>query len=366
MKTKVINGAVKYAQIRQHIAGQIRRGALAPGQQLLPERELMRAYSVSYSTISRALTELRDAGLIERHWGKGTFVRRTQAKASNLAVVFDDTLSVTSPFLATVFRGIGLAAESSNWHMQLYPLPGDHIFGENPEPLLAGMLREGHIQRLISCGAHEAGDIETLARLDIPAVSVNVRYPETHVRTAWLDTADAGQQAVAYLAELGHREIGLILAPYRPNSARIIYGGSTLQDALLQSLEDHGIPVRSEWLINTDSRWDECHDRVKQLLTGPERPTAVICHSDALALDTMVLAGSMGIRIPEDLSIFNIGDQLHDSRLTAICYPLEELGRAATTILQQTVKGQDVESCCLKGKLVERTTCTFGENGNPL
>lgn len=65
----------KHQQIRDNIEGQIRSGALKPGDRIPFEHELMAQYGVSRMTVNRALTPLDEAGLIERRKRAGSFVR---------------------------------------------------------------------------------------------------------------------------------------------------------------------------------------------------------------------------------------------------------------------------------------------------
>ena len=68
----------KYALVKNALMYQIEKGQYKPGEQLPIERELAQMFDVSYVTMARALSELKDAGIIERRWGHGTFVREVK------------------------------------------------------------------------------------------------------------------------------------------------------------------------------------------------------------------------------------------------------------------------------------------------
>ena len=68
--------ALLYERICTHVLEQIRRGALRPGDRVPSEMELAAQFEVSRITSKRALEVLREAGLVERIRGKGTFVVR--------------------------------------------------------------------------------------------------------------------------------------------------------------------------------------------------------------------------------------------------------------------------------------------------
>ena len=67
-------GAPFWRQVRDHIAAEIRKGALAAHSPLPSLRDLAAATTVSVITIKRAYEELEAAGLVYSAQGRGTFV----------------------------------------------------------------------------------------------------------------------------------------------------------------------------------------------------------------------------------------------------------------------------------------------------
>ena len=65
----------RYTQLYRHIAAAIGSGALQPGSQLPPERDLAEMAEVSRVTVRHAVAQLVSAGLLEQRRGAGTFVR---------------------------------------------------------------------------------------------------------------------------------------------------------------------------------------------------------------------------------------------------------------------------------------------------
>lgn len=71
-----------YYQLENLLREKINSGAVAPGDRLPTESELIIEYGVSRITVRQALQALADDGLIERRQGRGTFVaeRRTRKR----------------------------------------------------------------------------------------------------------------------------------------------------------------------------------------------------------------------------------------------------------------------------------------------
>lgn len=71
---KAIQTSRLYEQIVQQIEESIFKGALKPGNQLPPERELAHQFGVSRTAVREAVKALREKGLVEALPGRGTFV----------------------------------------------------------------------------------------------------------------------------------------------------------------------------------------------------------------------------------------------------------------------------------------------------
>lgn len=66
-----------YQRIIQDVRDKIRSGQLTAGTKLPSTRELADQYDVAPGTVQRALAELRTAGLIYSHQGRGSYVSET-------------------------------------------------------------------------------------------------------------------------------------------------------------------------------------------------------------------------------------------------------------------------------------------------
>jgi GntR family histidine utilization transcriptional repressor len=75
-----------HARIRADVETRIFSGEWPPGHRIPFEHELTEAYGCSRMTVSKALTELANAGLIERRRKAGSFVRRPLAQSAALEI----------------------------------------------------------------------------------------------------------------------------------------------------------------------------------------------------------------------------------------------------------------------------------------
>lgn len=117
-----------YLFVAQALADQIASGALAPGTQLLSERDLCKQFGVSRVTVRRALAELRDRGQIESDTARGWFVQAPSLGEPNALMSFTEMarsrgLSATSTVLRAEVR-----AASIDEAEDLRVAPGSELF----------------------------------------------------------------------------------------------------------------------------------------------------------------------------------------------------------------------------------------------
>jgi GntR family transcriptional regulator len=72
--TTAISAAARVNLVYLALADEIAGGVRPPGDRLPPERVMADEFGVGRATVRRALSALADAGLIESHAGRGTFV----------------------------------------------------------------------------------------------------------------------------------------------------------------------------------------------------------------------------------------------------------------------------------------------------
>ncbi len=77
-----------FLQVKSDILAKIAAGTLSPGQRLSDERSLAREYSVSRTTIRRALKHLANDQVIERLRGSGTYVKDNDARVDRVVAIF--------------------------------------------------------------------------------------------------------------------------------------------------------------------------------------------------------------------------------------------------------------------------------------
>jgi LacI family transcriptional regulator len=80
-------------------------------------------------------------------------------------------------------------------------------------------------------------------------------------------------------------------------------------------------------------------ESVVAFLSRPDRPTAILAHTDMLAIKVMRTAIEMGLRIPQDIAVVGFDDILLTGylspALTTVHQPMEEIGKRAGELIFQ-------------------------------
>jgi LacI family transcriptional regulator, galactose operon repressor len=187
-------------------------------------------------------------------------------------------------------------------------------------------------------------EIYALARLRLPLVVIDpMNVPSREMVTVGSTNFRGGQAAARHLVELGHRRLAYLggRASAECSQARLAGFRSALEAAGLALPEDH---VHS----TDDFHYQDGLEGAPKLLSLPQRPTAIFAASDELARGAIEAARSMGLSVPEDLSIVGFDDteiaRIASPPLTTVRQPLQEMGAVALRTVLRLVAGEKIDS----------------------
>jgi LacI family transcriptional regulator len=171
-----------------------------------------------------------------------------------------------------------------------------------------------------------------LSSKNIPFVNTWVYSASTKAPCIGFDNKRAMMQVVEHLYQLGHRKFAMI-AGLTAHNDRALDRIAGVRDAL----EARGLTLLPERLITRPYTFADGRGALSQLLQLCERPTAVICGNDILALGALLEANSRGMVIPAAMSITGFDDLDLASQttpaLTTVRVPAQQIGLQAADCL---------------------------------
>lgn len=204
--------------------------------------------------------------------------------------------------------------------------------------------------------SHLAAD-SLLARSGKPHFFVH-RLFGTQVRNSVIpDDRRGAELAVDHLVALGHRRVGLISGPVGWHSAR------TRVEGYRAALKRHELEQDTTLVEYGDWEVESGYAAARRLLDGAQRPTALFCANDLMALGAVYAAQDAGLAVPGDLAVVGYDNRdfaaIVRPPLTTVSMPVYEMGRtAADLLLRQILYGElPFDEVKVLGELLVRETC---------
>lgn len=166
--------------------------------------------------------------------------------------------------------------------------------------------------------------------------------------------------AVDYLIKRGHKKIGFLSHVDKTDG---IWGER--YRGFFQAMEKNGLPVEENWIAYCDESIDSARDAMLHILAQEQKPTAIYCANDLIAVGAMNAAVESGLRVPEDISIMGhdgstFGEMLRPPLSTVAIYPVE-MGKQAVRLLLSVLRGGPGADMILTPQVIERqsvASCT--------
>jgi len=175
---------------------------------------------------------------------------------------------------------------------------------------------------------------------NLPVVYAD-RYPLTkdrYVGRVGIDNRRAADSATRYLLSLGHRKMGIITGD--PSSGTSV----DRLEGFLQALRNAGIRPDRSMIHSGHNDMESGHVHTMQLLTRADRPTAIFCTNNMMALGALAAIQEIGLVCPEEISLLGFDDfywaTLLRPRLTVVRQPARELGMIAARMLIDHLEGR--------------------------
>lgn len=162
----------------------------------------------------------------------------------------------------------------------------------------------------------------------IPIMMIAREMPGLDVKTVIVDDYAGGRMAAEHLLALGHRRVAVLAESPRLSSSRErIRGFRQGVERAGGELPDSSVKACGDVLVEEGKR------QAAQLLQAAERPSAIFCCNDLLAIGTLQAAKQLGLRVPADLSVVGFDNTIlasvTDPPLTTVAQPTEKMGRIA-------------------------------------
>lgn len=249
-----------------------------------------------------------------------------KGRSQLIALVVSD---LANPFFARVLWAAEAAAAA--WGYSLVVFNSDEK-PENERRILARI-------RTLSCDGILLVPVDADLRSEqrdaeghaIPVVHFGRVADHGRADSVTIDNLSAARQVTGYLLDLGHRAIATITGPMHLTTGRSRLEG--LRSAML----DRGLVPKPHHIRSGEFREDVAYSVAREIIDGPDRPTALYAANGVMALGVMRALADLGLKCPDDISIASTdtipGIGALRPRLTRTEHPVVEMTNEALRLL---------------------------------
>jgi LacI family transcriptional regulator len=176
----------------------------------------------------------------------------------------------------------------------------------------------------------------------IPFVLVSSHSDEFDIPSVEVDDEAAAYDAVKFLIDLGHKDIGMIGFNH-DNSV----SGPPRYEGFVRALTESGLQqniVKSKYASH---RFEHAYQAAHELFTDYPELTAVFCVADEFAMGTISYLKDRNILVPGQVSVIGFDNLRMSSmfipKLTTIAQPIYELGYRAAEKLHELLTTGEVQ-----------------------
>jgi LacI family transcriptional regulator len=326
-------------------------------------RDVARAAGVSTATAARVLGDYGHASPAARRKVSETARKlgyRPNAVARALVSRATTTVGlvvgdIENPFFASAARGLADVMDAHGYTVLL--ANADEDAGRERRAVEALRARQVDGMVVVPAPGASPEHLAELGSAGVPLVLLDRVVTGVDADSVLVRNTAGARAAVAHLAGLGHRRIGVVSdSPEITSSAERIQG-------YRQALRAAGIdPDPGLVSIGGPTRADG-EAAALRLLDRPDRPTAVFTANNFMTVGALRAVRSLGLRIPEDVALVGFDDlewtTLVQPPVTVVRQPVADLGRTAGERLLRRLQGDagPPRRIRLAARLVVRGSC---------
>jgi DNA-binding LacI/PurR family transcriptional regulator len=327
--------------------------------------DVARLAGVSPTTVSRALrndARISESTRVSVQHAANRLGYIPDARASSLRGRATSTIGLLLPDVADPLHGqiamaVEQAAASEGYTVLLANGLSDPVQERQALQLFAGQRTDGIVLAGSMLSPQEASSlVSPCPVVYVGGENVSLAGYKSELPTGSIRADDVSgiEAIVQHLITCGYRRVGYVNGPDLASNV-------TRRDSALLGLARAGIACALYPYPGGVESLGALNATVRTLVT--DRPEALICYDDVVALGIMDALRSHGLRVPDDIGLVGFDDipfaGISNPRLTTIAQPSEEVGRRAfTTLLACLKNGEMPESCMLPVRLVVRESTT--------
>ncbi|MFC4323026.1 LacI family DNA-binding transcriptional regulator [Litchfieldia salsa] len=190
----------------------------------------------------------------------------------------------------------------------------------------------------------------------IPIVFVNGRMTGVDAHVVRADEESGIDKLVELLINLNHLKIGFL------GGLDGISSTDVKKNSFINAMKTRGLSINKDWVIGTGFNIESGEEVATQLLNLNERPTALLCANDLVAIGVIKVLTKFGLKVPEEVSVVGFDDiylaKHFPPGITTVSQNYDQLGQTAIKVLVDLINEKEAEKeIVVPTSLILRDSC---------
>ncbi len=307
-------------------------------------REVAAAAGVSVTTVSHVLndtphtrtsdeTKIRVREAAARlNYQPNRLARGLRTQASGMVGLVTEEIA-TTPHAGQII--LGAQEEASRHNLTLAIINSKLNLAREVESREIQAFLDRQVEGLIYATVYHDEVVPPEQLFSVPAVLIGARDASGRIPSVMPDERGGAAAVVELLVAAGHRRIGFAATAIDVPATRGRLAG------FIDGMRSAGLDP-AEFVIEAEPEaaggYDATHALLDHGRSADERPTAVFCYNDRMAMGAYRAIAELGLSVPQDVSVVGFDDQapipgsLHPP-LTTVALPHYEMGAAAVELI---------------------------------
>jgi LacI family transcriptional regulator len=274
---------------------------------------------VAPATLARVQATIKELGFVPNGFAR----QLRSGNSRTLGLVVPD---VSNPFFTEVARGVEDASSKRDYAVFLCNSDESTV----KEDRYINVLIEQQVRGVLITPADTRADrLDSMRERGIAVTLLDREIKGQKQCSVSVDDVNGGQIAIEYLASLGHKNIAWVAGPESIPQVSD-RGSGVAKAAKVANVKIQTIRVN---LMNAV----QGEDAAKQILALAQKPTAIFCANDLLALGVMRVLSTNKVKVPDQISVLGYDNiEFAPSAaipLSSIAQPSYQMGVTAANLL---------------------------------
>lgn len=308
-------------------------------------KEVAEIAGVSIATVSRCInnpSQVRERtrvkvqqAILATGYSPNTIAQSFRRGRTNVIMVV--VPSVGDPFFTGVMRGIRSIVAEHNYSIIISETNFNTMTAEEVGAMMVSRQADGFILLAsifpfgneVLAGAEKRSQPVVIGCETISASLADI--PSVHI-----DNVAAAQEAANYLISVGHKKIAFM------SGHKTSLLTKDRETGYRTAMDKAGLTIESGWVVEGNLCIEGAGKACGHLLKHPDRPTAIFCANDEMAIGCIHELKNQGLSVPRDISVMGFDDiryaSVMEPALTTIAQPARLIGERVAIRLFKAIE----------------------------